>query len=281
MIDDKGARTSVGGSTSKPQFDVIQHEMDRMHSAQAYIAYGGVETEEYAIPFLGLKLCDNQCSATRACNIESVHVVSELERRLMQRCQELDSMLQSRGMDVWEGVHLENSTPAEVGRRARNMVQQCSPAEQAAAFQEHLSTSTSDIYQHLQVCGETRAILQTLLQDHRCGDGAKQACVQSEYLYSHLKTVHAKLLTLETQILEATYTVEDLEALKVARAAVEEAMTIKRKEFANAVVLLKEYTDIDSAFDDIVTEYGAVCDQLKHNEWALSELRKDMCHRQY
>lgn len=83
--------------------------------------------------------------------IESVHVVSELERRLMQRCQELDSMLQSRGMDVWEGVHLENSTPAEVGRRARNMVQQCSPAEQAAAFQEHLSTSTSDIYQHLQV----------------------------------------------------------------------------------------------------------------------------------
>jgi hypothetical protein len=77
------------------------------------------------------------------------------------------------------------------------------------------------------------------------------------------------------QYLVETYTAETVPGLKKIRGHLETACRQALDEYENAIKKLQEYESIGLGFDDLVSEYAAILNEIKEKTWALNELQNN------
>ncbi|XP_052815256.1 HAUS augmin-like complex subunit 4 [Mya arenaria] len=118
-------------------------------------------------------------------------------------------------------------------------------------------------------------LLEVLISKYKLGKQLEKDTINSEWLYAKCDAMSLKIKMVELQILTETYTVDTVQSLKKIRQHLDGAYKEADREKLQREQAVRSYESVGNGFEQIVTEFGQLKQELENKQWALAEFDKN------
>jgi len=119
---------------------------------------------------------------------------------------------------------------------------------------------------------ETKNKLDVLINKFYTGSKLESTSVQVQYTRAKCENIRLKLMNLEMEIKNATYTKDAVKALRKVKTDLTSRLDRTEKELEGLENTLEQYRMVGPEFTDIVQEYSNILKLVQDKKWALQEL---------
>ncbi|XP_013410839.1 HAUS augmin-like complex subunit 4 [Lingula anatina] len=123
---------------------------------------------------------------------------------------------------------------------------------------------------------ESLHILEELITKHRLQSQTEKDGILTEWMAARCDAMCLKIRMVEMQILCDTYHVESVQALKAVSENLQTAVHDHKAELHQVSQALTAYEAVGAGFDEMVSEYAKLRDEVENKRWALTELQQSL-----
>ncbi|XP_061163614.1 HAUS augmin-like complex subunit 4 [Saccostrea echinata] len=196
-------------------------------------------------------------------------LIPQIEERLGARCENLQNFQETENiLDGSPSLAKSSQLPALMESQKRKLEEDKHQLERLYIVRE------KQFQTYYQTLLDSLHLLEELISKYRLQSQAEHDTVSSEWLVAKCDGLCLKIKLVELQILCDTYTMETTKALLKIKETLHSAKEEADKSKTYVTKTLQTYESLGSEFDELVTEYQRLKEEIDNKEWALSELQK-------